>query len=65
MPWCLNDPRVGGALPSPLDPATVLPAGHTSCLIESKSYVTLLGDFVVGRLRLQHRRRQALVELRR
>jgi hypothetical protein len=45
MPWCLKDPRVGGSLPSPLDPATVLPAGHTSCLIESQSYVTL-GDFV-------------------
>jgi hypothetical protein len=46
MPWCLKDPRVGGVLPSPLNPATVLPVGHTSCLLESKSYVTLLGDFV-------------------
>ncbi len=46
MPWCLKDPRVGGSLPSPLDPATVLPPGHTSCLIEATSYVTLLGDFV-------------------
>jgi hypothetical protein len=45
MPWCLKDPRLGGSLPSPLDPATVLPAGHTSCLIESTSYVSL-GDFV-------------------
>jgi hypothetical protein len=47
MPWCLKDPRLGsGALPSPLNPATVLPAGHTSCLIESHSYVTMLGGFV-------------------
>ena len=46
MPWCLKDPRVGGALPSPLNPATVLPGTHTSCLIESRSRVTLFGDFV-------------------
>ena len=46
MPWCLKDPRVGGALPSPINPATVLPAGHTSCLLESKGNVTFLGDFV-------------------
>ncbi len=46
MPWCLQDPRVGGSLPSPLDPATVLPSGHTSCLIESENHSTLTGDFV-------------------
>jgi hypothetical protein len=46
MPWCLTDPRVGGALPSPLDPDTVLPAGHTSCLLESDNHFSLLGDFV-------------------
>ena len=46
MPWCLIDPRVGGTLPPLLDPATVLPAGHTSCLIESNSHVTMLGDYV-------------------
>jgi hypothetical protein len=46
MPWCLKDPRVGGALPSPVNPATVLPTGHTSCLIASNSHVTVLGNFV-------------------
>jgi hypothetical protein len=52
MPWCLIDPRVSGTLPPTLDPATVLPPApggqppHTSCLIESNSRVTLLGDFV-------------------
>jgi len=48
MPWCLIDPRVGGGLPGSLDPSTVLPLGHTSCLIEATSRVTLLGDFVEG-----------------
>jgi hypothetical protein len=52
MPWCLIDPRVGGTLPPTLDPATVLPPApggeppHTSCLIESNSHVTMLGDFI-------------------
>lgn len=46
MPWCLKDPRVGGSLPSPVITTTILPAGHTSCLIESNSHVTLLGEFV-------------------
>jgi hypothetical protein len=52
MPWCVIDPRVGGALPASLDPATVLPPApegepvHTSCLIEATSVVTLFGDFV-------------------
>jgi hypothetical protein len=46
MPWCLKDPRVGGSLPAPINPATVLPAGHTSCLLESEGNVTFLGDFV-------------------
>jgi hypothetical protein len=46
MPWCLRDPRVEGALPSPLDPATVLPSGHTSCLIDSASSVRG-DDFIV------------------
>ncbi len=52
-----------GALPPLLVPSTVLPVGHTSCLIESNSHVTMLGDFVEGRHRLQHRRWQE-VELR-
>jgi hypothetical protein len=46
MPWCLKDPRVGGSLPAPVNTATILPIGHTSCLIESTSHVTILGDFV-------------------
>ncbi len=46
MPWCLKDPRVGGSLPSPVVTTTILPTGHTSCLIESDSHVTLLGKFV-------------------
>jgi hypothetical protein len=41
MPWCLTDPRPLSTT-SPL----AMPAGHTSCLIESTSHVTLLGDFV-------------------
>jgi hypothetical protein len=41
MPWCLKDPRpLSAASPS------AMPTGHTSCLIESTSHVTLLGDFV-------------------
>jgi hypothetical protein len=52
MPWCLADPRdEDGDLPvgtsgDPVDTSAYLPAGHTSCLIESTSYVTILGDFV-------------------
>jgi len=40
MPWCLKDPR-------PIGPGTtgVLPSGHTSCLIEANSQVTMAGDF--------------------
>jgi hypothetical protein len=46
MPWCVVDPRVEGGLP-PGTPATnPLPAGHTSCLIESNSRVTTSGTFV-------------------
>ena len=49
MPWCLLDPRVGGALPAGgANPALILPAGHTSCLIEANSRVTMIGDFVTG-----------------
>jgi hypothetical protein len=49
MPWCLMDPRVGGALPAGgANPALILPAGHTSCLIEANSRVTMTGDFVTG-----------------
>jgi hypothetical protein len=48
MPWCLKDPRVGGSLPAPVNTATILPSGHTSCLIESTSHVTILGDFVAS-----------------
>jgi hypothetical protein len=46
MPWCLKDPRVSGSLPAPVNPATILPSGHTSCLVETTSRVTILGDFV-------------------
>jgi hypothetical protein len=52
MPWCLSDPRdAGGDLPvgtatDPVDTSAYLPSGHTSCLIESTSHVTMLGDFV-------------------
>lgn len=47
MPWCLMDPRVGGALPAGgANPALILPAGHTSCLIEVNSHVTMTGDSV-------------------
>lgn len=52
MPWCLADPRdEDGDLPlgtelSPVDPSDYLPANHTSCLIETTSHVTILGDFV-------------------
>jgi hypothetical protein len=53
MPWCLTDPRDGeGNLPvgtteNPVDTTLYLPEGHTSCLIESDSTVTMGGDFVV------------------
>jgi hypothetical protein len=43
MPWCKKDPRVGGVLPAPVDTTTILPTGHTSCLIESTSGVRLVG----------------------
>jgi hypothetical protein len=48
MPWCLADPReAGGGLPGGVvDTSLYLPAGHTSCLIEADSHVTMLGDFV-------------------
>jgi hypothetical protein len=52
MPWCLEDPRdEDGNLPIgtvavPVDPSDYLPAGHTSCLIESGSRVTGLGDIL-------------------
>ena len=50
MPWCLSDPRdEDGNLPvgtvsNPVDPFDYVPAGHTSCLIESGSRVTGLFD---------------------
>jgi hypothetical protein len=49
MPWCLADPRDGGGgLPAgTVDPSDYLPGDHTSCLIESDSHVTILGDFVI------------------
>jgi hypothetical protein len=53
MPWCLTDPRdSGGNLPvgtpeDSVDTSAYLPEGHTSCLIESDSTVTMGGDFVV------------------
>jgi hypothetical protein len=55
MPWCLKDPRMGedmDELPAPIDTTTILPDDHTSCLIESSSYVTpsddpSLEDFIV------------------
>lgn len=47
MPWCLVDPRVDGSLPAGLDPATVLPAGHTSCRIESSSHMSPSGFVTV------------------
>ena len=48
MPWCLEDPRNGsGNLPGGVvDPDDYLPPGHTSCLIESDSRVTGLGDIL-------------------
>jgi hypothetical protein len=47
MPWCLADPRDGGNLPGGVvNTSLYLPAGHTSCLIETTSRVTILGDFV-------------------
>jgi len=52
MPWCLSDPRdEDGSLPvgtvsDPVDPFDYVPAGHTSCLIESSSRVTGLLDFI-------------------
>jgi hypothetical protein len=52
MPWCLIDPRDGaGDLPvgtvlDPVDTTEFLPTGHTSCLIESRSYVTGLMDIL-------------------
>lgn len=42
MPWCVIDPRPLSATSQEAMPA----GGHTSCLIESTSGVTLLGDFV-------------------
>jgi hypothetical protein len=50
MPWCLKDPRDDGVnLPtgsvgSPVDTSQILPAGHTSCLVESKERVTGFTD---------------------
>ncbi len=50
MPWCLEDPRdENGNLPvgtvsDPVDTTQYLPTGHTSCLIQSGSRVTGLGD---------------------
>ena len=52
MPWCLSDPRdEDGDLPvgtvsDPVDPFDYVPAGHTSCLIESSSRVTGLFDIL-------------------
>jgi hypothetical protein len=52
MPWCLSDPRDGagdlpvGTVSAPVDPSAYLPAGHTSCLIESASRVTGLADIL-------------------
>jgi hypothetical protein len=51
MPWCKMDPRVGGQLPvptldDPVDTSLYLPDGHTSCLIDSHSFVTPDGDFI-------------------
>ena len=52
MPWCLSDPRDGagdlpvGTVSDPVDPDDYLPAGHTSCLIESGSRVTGLADIL-------------------
>ena len=52
MPWCLQDPRdEDGDLPIgtvsvPVDPSDYLPAGHTSCLIESGSRVTGVVDIL-------------------
>lgn len=52
MPWCLIDPRdESGDLPvgtssEPVDTAEILPTGHTSCLVESRSYVTGLADIL-------------------
>jgi hypothetical protein len=46
------DPRDGsgdlpvGTVSDPVDPSEILPAGHTSCLIESRSYVTGLADLL-------------------
>ncbi|MGH8947477.1 MAG: hypothetical protein ACRDXF_01365, partial [Acidimicrobiia bacterium] len=48
MPWCLHDPRdeddklPGGVV----EPDDILPAGHTSCLIESASRVTEVMDIL-------------------
>ena len=53
MPWCLSDPRdedgnlpSGGTVLDPVDPFDYVPAGHTSCLIESGSRVTGLADIL-------------------
>ena len=52
MPWCLEDPRdENGDLPvgtvsDPVDTTQYLPTGHTSCLIQSGSRVTGLGDIL-------------------
>jgi hypothetical protein len=43
MPWCKKDPRVGGVLPAPVVTDTILPTGHTSCLIKSTSEIQLVG----------------------
>jgi hypothetical protein len=52
MPWCVSDPRDEdgnlpvGTVPDPVDPFAYVPAGHTSCLIESSSRVTGLTDIL-------------------
>ena len=51
MPWCLADPRdANGDLPGgpgiTVIPSDYLPAGHTSCLIESRSRVTGVLDLL-------------------
>ena len=66
MPWCISDPRdEDGNLPvgtvlNPVDPFDYLPAGHTSCLIESRVHAgsstsSSPRTFITGRHRLQHR----------
>jgi len=52
MPWCLADPRDGsgnlpvGTVSSPVDTSVYLPAGHTSCLIESNGRVAGFFDLL-------------------